>query len=67
MLAQAANLAAAPRCPPNLVAAESMSLSHAVSVVLSRLFEERQRATGYMLPQGVEDLAAGFQDTGVER
>lgn len=44
-----------------------MSLSHAVSVVLSRLFEERQRATGYMLPQGVGDLADGFQDSGVER
>lgn len=44
-----------------------MSLSHAVSVVLSRLFEERQAAGGFALPQGLSDLAAGFADTGVER
>lgn len=44
-----------------------MSLSHAVSVVLSRLFELRQQAGGYSLPQGVEDLAQGYEDRGVER
>lgn len=47
--------------------AESMSLSHAVSVVLSRLFEARQAASGFALPQGTQDLAAGYQDSGVER
>lgn len=43
-----------------------MSLSHAVSVVLSRIFEMRQQASGCMVPQGVEDLADGFQDSGAE-
>lgn len=47
--------------------AESLSLSHAVSVVLSRIFEARQQASGYALPQGRGDLAAGFEETGVER
>lgn len=47
--------------------AESMSLSHAVSVVLSRMFELRQQSSGFSLPQGISDLAAGYQDSGVER
>ncbi|EFN54791.1 hypothetical protein CHLNCDRAFT_52745 [Chlorella variabilis] len=46
---------------------ESMSLSHAVSVVLSRLFEQRALAGSYAVPQGVADLAAGYQESGVER
>ena len=46
---------------------ESMSLSHAVSVVLSRLFEMRQQASGCALPQSLADLAAGYEDTGAER
>lgn len=49
------------------VAAESLSLSHAVSVVLSRLFEARSAASSYHLPQSMGDLADGFQDSGVER
>ena len=45
-----------------------MSLSHAVSVVLSRLFETRQQAGGYALPpQGLADLATGSEESGVER
>ncbi|KAI3438206.1 hypothetical protein D9Q98_000643 [Chlorella vulgaris] len=46
---------------------ESLSLSHAVSVVLSRLFEARSAASSYHLPQSMGDLADGFQDSGVER
>lgn len=59
----------AQRCLPPAMSccAESLSLSHAVSVVLSRLFEERQRSSSYALPQGRADLAAGFEETGVER
>jgi hypothetical protein len=44
-----------------------MSLSHAVSVVLSRLFEQRTLAGSYAHPQGLADLAEGYQETGVER
>ena len=44
-----------------------MSLSHAVSVVMSRLFEQRALAGSYAVPQGVADLAAGYQESGVER
>ena len=54
-------------CPHPCAAAESMSLSHAVSVVLSRLFERRQQAGGYALPQGLADLATGYEESGVER
>ena len=38
-----------------------------MSVVLSRLFETRQQAGRYALPQGLADLAAGFEESGVER
>lgn len=61
--------AARSRCPhsPYPPATESLSLSHAVSIVLSRLFEARQAAGGYAVPQGLTDLAPGFEETGVER
>ena len=38
-----------------------------MSVVLSRLFELRQEASAFTLPKGTADLAAGYQDSGVER
>lgn len=38
-----------------------------MSVVLSRLFEARQQAGGYALPQGLADLATGYAEDGVER
>jgi tRNA C32,U32 (ribose-2'-O)-methylase TrmJ len=39
---------------------ESLSLSHAVSLVLSHLFERRISSTGLDVPESTQELAAGF-------
>lgn len=46
---------------------ESLSLSHAVSIVLSQLFQLRQQQSGFVLPASIADLAEGYQDVGFER
>lgn len=46
---------------------ESLSLSHAVSIVLSQLFQLRQQQSSYSLPACAADLAEGWQDVGFER
>ena len=45
---------------------ESLSLSHAVSIVLSQLFQLRQRESGRSLPASMADLAGGYKDQGLE-
>jgi hypothetical protein len=39
---------------------ESLSLSHAISIVLSQLFQLRLAADAGAVPSSVEELAAGY-------
>ena len=46
---------------------ESLSLSHAVTICLSQLFQRRQELWGYQAPQSLEELAEGYEESGKER
>ena len=63
--------AQAPRCPRHTHPArrlqESLSLSHAATVVLSQLFQKRQELVGHRVPQCLGELAEGFEEVGTER
>eukprot|EP00887_Chlorella_sp_A99_P002111 scaffold21.g2111.t1 len=46
---------------------ESLSLSHAVTIVLSQLFQLRQQQCGLSLPASIGELAPRFTEQGLER